>query len=495
LLQPIEIFDKVDGIRDYHPIPISGVQYFLGEDRGLRHSYIDTNVVNGQRYFYAITSFDFGYIEGNISPSESAIRIDVDPEGNITSGTNIAVVRPRAPVAGYVPGAIQSFEHVQGYTTAQVQLDVVDPRSIREGNTYEITFEDTVKNLGSVTLVTTKNFSLKNITNDSVLIDKSTLLNIGDELPLTDGFRLSLINLEVSQIRLDPAKSVWSENNIFDYKFTPYVFISNRGASYPNDYKIIFGDVGIGRSKDTTVASGGIVRSFQAKDVNFKIINTSDNDKPVEFAFLELDGNDGRFTIDPSNANNVDGIRFLEEGPSGNLIYTWSLLLNTQPPGARNPQAGDTLTLSVTKPFQSRDIFQFTTQGENFSKSQAKQDLKNVRVVPNPYIVTESWEPTNPYSSGRGPRELHFINLPARCTIRIFNVNGELVDKIDFNGESVNSNEISGFTNGIDSGNNNGTAIWDLLSRDNLEIAYGIYLYHIDAPGVGQKTGTFAIIK
>ena len=33
------------------------------------------------------------------------------------------------------------------------------------------------------------------------------------------------------------------------------------------------------------------------------------------------------------------------------------------------------------------------------------------------------------------------------------------------------------------------------LSRDNLDIAYGVYLYHIDAPGIGEHTGKFAVIK
>ncbi|KAA3613537.1 MAG: hypothetical protein D8M58_16780 [Calditrichaeota bacterium] len=490
LLKPIAQFDKADGLEGYHPVPISGVQYYLGDDTGLKHSFIDSNLTNGQRYFYAVTSYDFGYLTGNIPPSESAIRIDVDPEGNITSGTNIAIVRPRAAVAGHIPASIASLEHVSGFTTADIEFEVVDPRSVKEGHTYEITFEDTVKNLGSVTLVTTKNFSLKNVTMDSMLIEKSTKLD-GEELPVADGIRLSLFNLPVSDIKLDEENSVWSDANIFEYQFAPVVFLNLRGASFPNDYKLIFGEVGIGTSKDTSIA--GI--PLPSEEVNFKIINSSDNDTPVEFTFFELNGDDGRFTIDTTNANLTDLIYFLEKGPNGNLIYTWSLILNTLPIGGRNPQAGDTLTLSVTKPFQSKDVFRFTTKGEASSNSIAKSDLKDIRVVPNPYIVTESWEQINPYTSGRGPREIHFINLPKKCTIRIFTVNGELVDKINFDGEAANSDEINGFINGSDSGVNNGTAIWDMLSRDNLEIAYGIYLYHIDAPGVGQKSGTFAIIK
>ena len=38
-------------------------------------------------------------------------------------------------------------------------------------------------------------------------------------------------------------------------------------------------------------------------------------------------------------------------------------------------------------------------------------------------------------------------------------------------------------------------ATCDLLRNVGLEIAYGVYLYHIDAPGIGETTGKFAVIK
>jgi hypothetical protein len=38
-------------------------------------------------------------------------------------------------------------------------------------------------------------------------------------------------------------------------------------------------------------------------------------------------------------------------------------------------------------------------------------------------------------------------------------------------------------------------AAWDLLSFEAQEIAYGVYIYHIDAPGIGTKVGRFAVIK
>ena len=138
----------------------------------------------------------------------------------------------------------------------------------------------------------------------------------------------------------------------------------------------------------------------------------------------------------------------------------------------------DTLNIFLRKPFLSHDKYRFKMKGADVSRELAKKELEDIRVVPNPYIATVSWEPRNTYRSGRGPREIHFINLPHKCTIRIYDVNGTLVDKLDH-----------------ESAIDNGTAIWDVLSKDNLDLSYGIYIFHVDAPGVGQKTGTFAVIK
>ena len=65
-----------------------------------------------------------------------------------------------------------------------------------------------------------------------------------------------------------------------------------------------------------------------------------------------------------------------------------------------------------------------------------------------------------------------------KCTIRIYTVQGEHVATVEHN---------STFEDG--------TAEWDMLTKDKLDIAYGIYVYHIDAPGIGEKLGKFAVIK
>ncbi len=469
-LKPIAQFDLKDGIKGLHSVDINGVKFDLGDDTGIVHSFTDTNLVNGQRYFYAVTAYDFGYTAANISPTETPIRVSVDPQGNIETGSNVALVRPRAPVAGYIPAEVVEFEHMRGGATGKVAFKIIDPRAVKDGHVYEITFEDTLIQGRVTDTLITKSFTVTDISDGLVRLNECNKIKEGDEIPSIDGFQLFLFN-DIS-VRLNEDFSGWTDSEVYPFEFKRISFLSVQGKVFPNDYQLIIGNASIAVSKDTTID----FMHLAAKEVNFKVINKS-IDKPVEFAFAEIDGKDGRFTIDPKNANKTDTIFLLEKTPDGKLVFTWQIILNLKI-GGRNPEPGDTLNVVLHKPFLSPDLYRFKIKGESESKEIAKNDLSDIRVVPNPYIAAEVWEPRNPYTSGRGPREIHFINLPRKCTIRIFNVNGVLVDQIEH-----------------DTSLDNGTAIWDVLSKDSFEISYGIYLYYIEAPGIGKKTGTFAIIK
>ena len=139
---------------------------------------------------------------------------------------------------------------------------------------------------------------------------------------------------------------------------------------------------------------------------------------------------------------------------------------------------GDTAYIKLIKPFLSDDVFSFMSATEHIDPSLAKAQLGNIKVVPNPYLGAAQWEVKNPYATGRGTRSLHFTHLPAQCTIRIFTVDGELVNTI------VHSTPID-----------DGTEDWNMLSQDNLSISYGVYIYYVDAPGIGKTMGKFAVIK
>jgi hypothetical protein len=101
-----------------------------------------------------------------------------------------------------------------------------------------------------------------------------------------------------------------------------------------------------------------------------------------------------------------------------------------------------------------------------------------VYVVPNPYVVTNEFEPRNPVSrSQRGDRRLYFANVPQQCTIRIYTLAGELIETIEHN-----------------SSLDDGKAFWDLRTKDNMNIAYGLYIFQVESDA-GTSIGKFAIIK
>lgn len=470
LLNPIARFDLNDGMKGFHPVDINGVKFYLGDDTGLKHQYVDKDVINGQRYFYAVTAYNYGYTGANIPPAETPIQVNVQTDGTMTVGKNVAVVRPTVAAAGYLPAEAEYFKHTTGGASGTISLKVVDPSRIRNGNEYEISFKDTTYKVNNKDVIVTKAFSLKNINSGKIIFENDTLIKIGDEIPVFDGVELNMFNVETISINKD--KTTWNKPDVYSFDFNPVTFLSVKGNQNPCDYKIVFGDPGFSVSKDTSI---GFV-TLPAVPVNFKVYNLTQN-REVTFAFSESDGVDGKFSIDKTNSNNADAIYFLEPDQTGKLKYTWQLVLNIKS-GSRNPQNGDTLNINLNKPFLAVDTYNFKMKSSSASASNVKADLNKVKVVPNPYIAAETWEPRNTFTSGRGAREIHFVNLPAKCTIRIFNVSGSLVRKIEH-----------------ETTVENGTEIWDVLSDEKFEIAYGVYVYHLDAPGVGQKTGTFAIIK
>ena len=224
--------------------------------------------------------------------------------------------------------------------------------------------------------------------------------------------------------------------------------------------------------------------TLPAIPVNFTITNLINNEK-VDFAFRQRDGEDGIFSFDASR-NRTDEIIFLANADS-QIASWWLRYIDINVPDVVQAEPGNYLTLNIDKPFMTHDVYEFTTNKDRIDVETAKTDLNDIRVVPNPYIVTNTWEPENPYANGRGDRQLHFTHLPAECTIRIFNVRGQLVNTLYHPDNSKGNSSNDGI--------NSGTYIWDMLSKDNLDISYGIYIYHVEAKGVGEKVGKFAIIK
>jgi hypothetical protein len=98
-----------------------------------------------------------------------------------------------------------------------------------------------------------------------------------------------------------------------------------------------------------------------------------------------------------------------------------------------------------------------------FNKPTAVNALNIIRVVPNPFYSVSGYE------NSQIDNRVKITNLPRRCTVSIFTSSGALIRVLSKDDE----------TTSVD---------WDLLNSKRVPIASGAYIFHINAPGIGEKT-------
>ena len=121
----------------------------------------------------------------------------------------------------------------------------------------------------------------------------------------------------------------------------------------------------------------------------------------------------------------------------------------------------DSLALNENRPmytFNTGEIIDF--QGSH--PEQVAKQLDLIRVVPNPYYGYSSYE------RSQFDNYVKITNLPKRCTISIYGLNGNLIRRIKKDAEQT----------WID---------WDIKNQHGIPIAGGVYIIHINAPGIGEK--------
>jgi len=156
------------------------------------------------------------------------------------------------------------------------------------------------------------------------------------------------------------------------------------------------------------------------------------------------------------------------------------------------PQPGDSYHVTFWRGFMENDSVTFKVEvSKEVDQVALKEDMEKIKVVPNPYVVTNTMEPAVGNWDKNQSRRMMFTHLPAQCTIKIFTITGLLIDVIEV--ENGLDNHVNDWDNNSAA---NGTAFWDLLTKEGLEVAPGYYLYHIKSKITGdEKIGKLAIIK
>jgi hypothetical protein len=478
LFEPLAIYDVDNGLSGPHPLRIGselgpasdlGVSYNMGTDSGLRHFYLDTDVDNGRQYYYAVVSLDQGYVadfypeisdrEGlqPISPTESGALIEVDPLGRaVSQDVNTVAVVPTEPVAGWIDPTAETYEveHLAGVGTGTVRVEVFDPFGIKHDNTYRLEFAD-----DGAFVVLDERFTgasafarLENVTEGLAV---AAFTDFDDSLAAAEyfgeGFRVIVDNDAVGI-----AETEWTTGS------SPLQLVDVTeelaGLAVPRDYEI------------RILAAGADSSVNGSRPTNFQVFDVTDPANPFRVAFRYTDRGE------PEVLDAGDRLILVNNPEERTQLWKWDFAApDTNAIAA--PVAGDVFRITTSKPFDRNDLFEFTAIGNVVDPAQARDELDDIYVVPDPYLAYNAVERrvTNE-AEGRGERKIEFVNLPDACTVSIYTSAGRLVRVLEH--EAGLSRRLS----------------WDMRTKDGLEIASGVYFFVVDAE-VGRHRGRFAIVK
>ncbi|MBU2447158.1 MAG: hypothetical protein KJ666_16515 [Bacteroidetes bacterium] len=134
------------------------------------------------------------------------------------------------------------------------------------------------------------------------------------------------------------------------------------------------------------------------------------------------------------------------------------------------PKAGTVVKIFTWKGIKDTEVFEFTAIKPKINDLElAKTALDKINVFPNPYFGANALE------RDKYQRFVRFTNLPNTVTVRIFTISGVFINKL----EKQNTSQF------LD---------WDLRNQDGIPVASGMYIAHLDMPGIGTKVMKIAVI-
>lgn len=501
-------FDAINGITAIYDTVIdeNGIAIpelvAKGSDKGLQRYFVinedafrKTPLRNGQEYYFAVVAYAF-----NPSP--------LLPFHVLRSPVVVLSTKPQLPTPGMrygqKVGDTLAVVH-SGVSDGKVTAIVVDPSQLT-GHTYKVTFRyEGGQTYWDVTDVSVNPPVVKarDLTNQSG----------GEDYPIVDGILIKvegppLLGKDWTSyggdrwLTGDPGNggelmfgaaflgpNFWGETTVSPgdlkdvkvevYKIQSYVDANGNGKYDVGEIYTVDPEKGQMANLYRTWGPGNHVASklipFKFYDITsnpprqLSVIvrdrNTNQqwdphtNDTPYEYIFV-LDSD-----YDPTGNNwnpNAGGRDFMDEITQNGGPVLWSFWF--YPRGTREQFANNfTMEFYAPKVNTVKDTFTFVAKGNTFDVELAKTDVDKINVFPNPYYGYQYREtaPDNKYVT--------FSHLPDEATIRIFDLSGVLVRTIQHDP------------------NNGQFETWNLQNDNNLPVASGIYVVHIDMPKLGKK--------
>lgn len=134
-----DLNNNIEGYTDFGIV--DGYGFYLGNNSGIRHSFVDTTVENGITYYYVLTAYDKGVkdVGKGISPQETDFSFEPNSK-------NVAIVTPKQNITGTkLPGIVLRNPNTT-IGNNSFSLEIFDPSQIRPNHRYKIKFKvDTVQ--------------------------------------------------------------------------------------------------------------------------------------------------------------------------------------------------------------------------------------------------------------------------------------------------------------------------------------------------------------
>lgn len=518
-------FDKADGvliIRAKKFLPEFGdvveVPIQKGTDTGIQRYYIiDKDYINdrplyaGSKYYFAVTAYNYNpdptLPEPSLESSLSSIEVIPQPE------------KPGVKFEGSV-GEELEVTHSAGVSDGVVKAIVLDP-SKTTGDEYEVFFtidEDSTSptfgqmfwNLrdnttGEVKLANQEIAETIDARNDQLVVDGIMVKVAGPNPGIKAIVEVANAGGPLGPDDYDTAGAPFGGNNVWHSLSAPsdanrfYISAGGGGGTIDrmarniqnaegHDYEMRFTDdggiylwwydddtwanvpfewwdIGLATPDDPSDDVRGLTGGYSGGTATGPDGFTYDYTDPY-FGYPATDWIYLRIPIDDQGTYDI----FYNDVTSGTLSYSW--YAHTKEVLARTiicdfggagtlPETGTKIRWITNKPLTAEDAFTFKAPAVTQSTALAKEQVEKINVFPNPYYAY------NPQATNRFDRFVTFNHLPKKATIRIFNLAGTQIRKLE-------KNDDSQFMQ------------WDLKNQTGLPVASGIYIARVNMPDLGK---------
>ncbi len=413
---PLFECDKIDSISGYTDFGIiDGFGYYLGNNSGLQHIFVDNDVENGQTYYYVLLSYDNGIpnFASGIAPMESELKLQVDNNGEIINSTsNVAKVTPQKIISG-TPHAGVKILTDSTFGNGIYNINIIDPDKVIKRN-YRVEFiVDTInlnaqynKKYRSERDIYYVNSGFKIISEDTEnIIYQETIENYtGSNIqfnPLKnyyflnnkkkveteefEGIQLQLNNL-VESAFWDTLNSGW-KNGDYNIEIKPSIIQSK---FFPYNYEIKFGQKyksklssykGVRDADNQPIGNRYLILK---KEFDFKVVNTSFNNEELDI--VGIDSNEDE-VFDPLKDKMLVGYSKL----IGNKYYWSGTLFEISFANVNGnlPGEGDVYKIVFKRPFSENDKIRFEVDpqmvGIEKDRNILHEDFELYQNYPNPF--------------------------------------------------------------------------------------------------------------